>query len=349
MKTLFTLVTVLLFSFSSFAQPPIDHLIKEGIELHDQGQYTDAIGKYEAALALDKQSSVALYEIAYSYYALKDYKQALKYVNRVIKLNKGNLLESYITKGSILDEAGDPKKAIQTYEQAIEMFPDHHLLYYNLGLTLYRQRNLEAAETVLQAGIERNPAHPSGHYLLGIIKQEQNQRVPALLSLYFFLMLEPESPRSGEAFALAAKLRKQGVNRTGTKEITIGFNPDAEGFSTIDLMLSMLEASKGLVKDAEKQLKEELDNPNIELTLSEEEQFFQHTESFFDMLEESSEEKSGFWWELYVPIFSKIKQDGHLEAFCYYLSQSQGDAATAWIDTHEVEMQAFYKWFEADE
>ena len=51
----------------------VEDVIAEGVRSHDAGDYEGAIKAYEEALALEPQSVVALYEIALTYSALKDY------------------------------------------------------------------------------------------------------------------------------------------------------------------------------------------------------------------------------------------------------------------------------------
>lgn len=351
MKSPWFLLLLMLTPWGIFAQSQaeVQTLVRQGVELHEKGDYQAAIQSYEQALQLDKKSDLALYEIAYSYYALKDYKQTLKYVNKVIKMKKGSLQEAYLIKGSTLDDMGNPKTAIETYIEAIDRFPEQYLLHYNLGLTYYKQGEFAAAESAIQEGILANPAHPSGHYLLGSLKFEQGQRVPSLLAIYFFLMLEPNTARSDEALALIDKQLHQDVNRKDDKTIEILFNPGNGGdeFSAVDLMISMMEAAKGIVEEAEPEIEKELGGP-VEITKTEEEQFYDQMESMMGMLKDLQEDKTGFYWELYVPMFSQIKEAGHLEAFSYYLTQAKGKSVTEWIDSHKTEMEGLFEWFQSD-
>lgn len=330
------------------SQDEVRTLVQQGVELHEKGDYHAAIQSYEQALQLDKKSDLALYEIAYSYYALKNYKQTLKYVNKVIKMNKGSLQEAYLIKGSTLDDMGNPKKAIDTYLEAIDHFPEQYLLHYNLGLTYYKQGEFSAAESALQEGILANPAHPSGHYLLGSLKFEQGQRVPSLLAIYFFLMLEPNTDRSDEALALIDRQMRQGVSRKEGKTLEILLNAGKENeFSSIDLMISMMEATQSIVQDAQPEIEKELGGP-VEITKTEEVQFYDQMESIVGMLAELQEEKTGFYWDLYATMFTQIKESGHLEAFAYYITQAKGKSVTDWMDTHKPEMEALFEWFQSD-
>ena len=65
----------------------IDSLLKEGVYLHDQGEYDAAILKYEEALALDSDNITVLAEKAFSLLSLKDYSNSIKVCEQAIKVN----------------------------------------------------------------------------------------------------------------------------------------------------------------------------------------------------------------------------------------------------------------------
>src|SRR5260370_1820909 len=62
------------------ASPPSDAqriLIKEGVALHDAGDYDGAIAKYKQVLAESPDVVLSLHELAFSYFAKNDYANAL--------------------------------------------------------------------------------------------------------------------------------------------------------------------------------------------------------------------------------------------------------------------------------
>lgn len=61
----------------------VEELINEGVELHDAGEYEEAIDRYLEALEIDSTSVLANYELSLSYLALKDF-SALEYSSWVI-------------------------------------------------------------------------------------------------------------------------------------------------------------------------------------------------------------------------------------------------------------------------
>ena len=55
-----------------------ESILRAGIDLHDKGQYDDAIAKYQQVLAKSPANVTALFEMAFSYMAKKDYDHALE-------------------------------------------------------------------------------------------------------------------------------------------------------------------------------------------------------------------------------------------------------------------------------
>src|SRR3954465_1900704 len=59
-----------------------DSLIREGISLHDSGNFDGAIRKYEEILAENPSNTLALYEMSYAYSAKKEFKKSLEVAYR---------------------------------------------------------------------------------------------------------------------------------------------------------------------------------------------------------------------------------------------------------------------------
>lgn len=333
MKNLIFFTSLILFiSSPAFSQnEEVIGLVKQGIEQHDNGNYKEAIRFYEEALNVDPNAPLVHYELGYSYYALEQYDKAIDYCNNILKIGKGQQKDAYLLMANSFDHQGKSKKALKTYQKAIKLFPDAYLLHYNMGLTHYKIGELKKAEAAVIEAINNNLSHGSSHNLLGQIKADQGERIPALLSTYFFLLLEQGTDRTAPAYELLIGLIRHGVTQKDESNIEISLAPNSlEGeFSSAELMLSLKEATR-YGKEGTEQTEEEI--------------FFENTETLFSILEESRESKSGIWWDLYVSFFSEIMAAGHLEAFCYYISQSEGGPVDEWIEAHPEKVEAFFNW-----
>jgi tetratricopeptide (TPR) repeat protein len=333
-KSLITLTLALLLSINLLGQDDkIRELVSQGTELHDQGKYDEAISKYKAALDIDMNSTMANYELSYTYMATGQYENAIKFSKKVLDQNTNNQHEAYIVLGSSLDMLGKPDKAIKAYEEGLTKFPESNLLNYNLALTLFNQKEYDKAENAAINAVLAKPTHGSSHIILSAIMQSKGERVKALLPLYYFLMLEPNSRRSTRNYNSLRNLLGQGVEMKSDKKInvTVPFSASKDSvFGAAEMMVSLIEASRYTEESKGK---------------SDMESFIETNSKFFGILGELKKENKGIWWELYVPKFYDLIQTKNLEAFSYYISQSaNSDTINTWIANNSDKMNQFKEW-----
>ncbi len=336
MKYIVSLFLSLCLSISLYAQDDIQTLVDAGIELHEEGKYQEAIETYKKALKIDKNSWFANYEIAFSYFALKEFEKAIKHCEISIKSDKNNAYYSYIVLGSSYDMIDKPKKAIRAYEKGIRKFPDVFLLYYNLGLTHYRLGEFKKAEDRIIKGLQLNPNHSSGHLLLAYLNYEKSGRVKTLLALYNFLVLEPDSQRAKKAYEILQEMMQYGVEVEGDKKInlTIPLGKDDDDFGAAEMMISLMQANNNTEENKGK---------------SKQQLFFENSESLFKLLGELNEsgKKKGFWWEFYVPFFNEMAENEHVEAMCYYIQiPEENETVNKWLDDNFKKVEALGEWLQ---
>lgn len=334
MKKHFLIFGLLLLSTFLYSQISVDSLVEVGIQYHDNGEFVQAIETYKTALEIEPNSPLVNYEIALTYMYAGDYQNAIKHSDKVIKKNDKYLLQAYLVKGSCLDYLGKTKESIKLFKKGIKKFGDDHLLYYNLGYNYYNIKEFDKAEEAFIKAINTKANHASSHLFLGYLMYEKNQRVQSLLSLHFFLLLEPNSERSQNAYNLLQSQLSGGVekNQEEPGKIDIFLSPDQlkSEFGTIDMMITILEASKSLEENEGK---------------SDDQMFIENTTSFFKILgEHKTKENTGFWWDFYVPFFYLIAESEHIDTYCYYISQSTKETAVDWLKENEKRVTDFAKW-----
>ncbi len=178
-----------------------------------------------------------------------------------------------------------------------------------------------------------NPGHASSHLLLAYTKQDQKLRVQSQLAFYNFLLLDPASERAATAFQEMQRMQKEGLSKGDNNAITISVSADKlanNSFSAADLMLSMMQVSNEM-ESHEGKTPEEL--------------FYSNTTSFFNVLGELRKKQRDFWWSYYVAFFDDMNTQGHTEAFCYYIGQSE--AAKQWVIQHPEKIMALGNWYKA--
>lgn len=301
-------------------------IIAEGIKLHDKGDYEGAILQYKKALLLNVKETHAIYEMASSYFALKDYKKAIEYSNMAIASGSDYANQAYIIKGSAQDLSGKPLDAVKTYREGIGKYPKDHLLHYNLALTSFNLKKYNTTDEALMKALQLNPAHASSHLLLGYSMSLQGKRVKTILALGNFLLLEPSGTRSLAALEL---LEQKFKPETGKSQSV----SDSDDFNTAELILPLLESSNKAEANKDK---------------SANELFAGNMKSLFTILGELKEANKGFWWDYYVDFFYTMVTKDHTEAFSYYILQSKKDNLVyTWLEENKEKFNSFSNWYTA--
>ncbi|MGB7785321.1 MAG: tetratricopeptide repeat protein [Salinimicrobium sp.] len=332
MKTLRKLFLCLLLCAGQFAtaqESEIDRLINQGVELHDSGDYPGAIELYKKALELDPNSDQAHVEIGYSYYAAGDYRNSEIHSKKAIELDGEYAGLAYINYGNALDAQGKTRKAIKVYEEGLKEH-ESYLLYYNHGISCMNSGKLDKAFESAVSAIDLNPMHGSSHLLLSDVMAAKNSRIQAILPLYFFLLTENHTERAKTRFADLRKYLDHGVSKTdeGTLDVNIPVSGNSD-FDAAEMMISLLKSSEDL--------EENRDKPRLQL-------FAENNDKIFKMLGELKKEQGGIFWELYVPFFSQLAENGHTETYSYYIALTEGEEAVSWLDRHKEEINSFGEW-----
>lgn len=324
------LKSILIILFSSFslliiAQPASDKLIRKGVSLHDKGKYNDAIHYYEQALKLNPSSMSATYEMSLSYLYLKDYDKALKLSTKVINSNFQPLLvDAYCVKSSALADMNKTDQAIKLLNEGLSRCGDQYLLHYNLGLSYFKGRNLNSAIYHLQKAIEIDTTQPSAFLLYAYALSDSDRWVQSFLAFHFFLLLEPNTDRSKDAFGEMYDL------------IARKIEPNSASL-TMEDGIDRKKLYDQIIK-----LQPKIDDPRFEYA------FFVEAsrQIFFTLSQLQDDSRTGLLWDFYVPTDTEILQSGYFETYCRYISVSYFPASLDWWNTHKFEVDQFILWFE---
>ena len=319
------------------ATPEQKALLKEGIELHDKGDYDGAIKKYESILSINPDNVSAIYEMGFSYFAKQDYKKALEINERGVEYTSNILSQFYMQIASCLDHLGDWKKAIDIYNKVIKDFPQEHLVRFNLALTYSQHQEPDLAISNLKEELYLTPSHPTSHLLLGVLFKNNAYRIPAIFALSRFLILEPQSGRSANALVGLQELVNGGVVAKDQKNINIFVDPkgkkDEGDFDSLQMALSLVSAGRFLEINADKNMMEK-----------EVEQF----RSFFQILLEmvgKDKDKLKFTGKYYIPYFLAMHEQGYVETFVYLIHAGSKDKDVHdWLDKNMEQVRAFLDW-----
>jgi len=317
-------------SFSAKAQTAND-LMKQGVDLHNQGKYTEAIDKFTEVLKTDPENGYANYEIAFSLYADKKPQDAIPHLEKAVRSTDTNLsVAAYCLLASIYDEDKQTPKAIETYNLAIKINPDYPQIYYNLGIAYFRNQQYAEAENSAIEAIKHNPQHASSQRLYALVTFHQNKRVNALLAFCSFILLEPNTARSAEAYANIQHIMQGGVLKDpkGNTTIAVSSTDDKEN-GTFNLGISLAVTSgqsKGLM--------------GVDLLQDE-------LKTIFGLAGELVEKKTDktFFDKFFVDYFYKLAQSNNMPTLAHTVALTANkDESAKWATTHTEDIKAMSEW-----
>lgn len=335
MKRIKILIAVLLFACNAaIAQSNEDAkaLVKEGVQLNDQGKYAEAIEKYNQALKIDPGNIYADFEMAYSLFASGKGNEGIPHLEKVIAANTSLSAGAYDLLGSIYDKDNKKDKAVEAYKAGIKANPTYQRSYYNLGIVYFRYKQYADAEKCAVEAIKLDPKHASSQRMYALVNFHQNKRVPALLAFCSFILLEPNTPRTTEAFGNIQHILQGGVLNNGGNT-TIMLSPkDNTETSTQNLSISV-----SVISGQQKKLTG-MDLLEYEL------------KTIFSITGELSEKKTDktFFDKFFADYFYKLAQSNNMPAFTRAINSGTSENA-AWIRDHPQYMNDLYEWVKTTE
>jgi tetratricopeptide (TPR) repeat protein len=301
MKRLQKICVVILLTLvvnSAFAQNEDEarSLIKAGVALNDQGKYTDAIEKYQQALKADTGNLHANYQLAFSLFKLDRSKESIHYLEKVVKGN--NSLNG----------------------------PAYDLL----GLCYFKNKQYNEAENAAIESLKINPKQAGTQRMYALVTFHQNKRAAALLGFCSFIILEPQTARSAEAFGNIQHILAGGSLKA---ELGVAINPLNADDNALNQAITKAVAEAAREKHA----------TATDLLAAQ-------IKNIFTAVGQLAEKKSGsdFFRNYMVAYFYKMAQSANMPAFARLVSQNTPESK-AWIAAHGKEMDELNEWIKTTE
>ncbi len=331
----FVLLFVFAFSGATAQESKLDSLVKAGISLHNQGNYRAAIDTYKNALKDFPGESILHYELAVSYSTFGIYEKALEHVNRVNDPSGKYEEEAILLKSSILQALYKYDLAIKLLKEALPKYGANPLFHFNLANAYYSKGEDNLSILSLIETLKINPTHANSHFLMARVFSKHFKKTESIMAYYYFLLVEPDSPKSKISLKLIDNLIGLGVTKKNndTVKAEIYVSPDtSSAFSDADLLLS-LTATNFKVSHYEADTDEEI--------------LFAKMVAFFSILEQVKKENpdtKNFMINFYAKFFIDMHKAHHTETFCRYIRQSVSSNALEWLKKHPKEVKEFEDW-----
>lgn len=306
--------------------------IEEGIQLHDEGKFREAIEIYEEILKENPDNIFALHELAYSYFAIQEYEKSTTIAMKGTEYFSDVLAQFYVLAGNGFDEQGKVDEAIELYQKAIEIQPLNYLTYYNLSIALMNKGNIEEAKINLLKALKYNPNHPSSNLALVEMLMDEGKQIQSLLLVCRFLILEPTSQRTVKGINYLNNLLYAGVERENEQKINLNMFLQDDEENTFSMMEFSLKAKIAIQLSDTLKLSEILNRVDI-------------FETLLSILDEPDKEYSSDIANYLLPYFNELKQNNYTETFVYAMHQlaDEKDIVT-WIEENEDKLNDFYNW-----
>lgn len=329
-------------SYAAHAQTPSAEveIAREGIRLHDQGQYEVAIAVYKRGLRDYEESSLLLSEMATSYSAMGDYGGCIDAAKKGLKKPGRFVAHLFAAKGICESSSDLPRKALRSFKKGLEVEPDNLKLLFNIAVTLQHEKRIEEAIAYLQKAIEIRPSYSSPYLALSLIHQEARATVKSLFYCLRFIMLEPDSARSQTSAARFLHLFRLGVEQTSESEITLTISSKI----TEEDPISFLEFARTLAAT--------VPMVNDEGATSEAAKTVLALTSFVAMVRDPGENQASlddsFFGRNCVAPFLELTEHDLLEPFAYWVAFRAGEeGAQEWISEHQERVASLGEYLQA--
>ena len=330
MKLIFYSCALCLLFFSSAAQQKslVDSKIAiiEGVKLHDEEKYDEAIAKFLTVPANDTNYVLMLAELANSYLASDRDSLALIALNEGLRYPSELEVMLRVFKANALDNLGRFDEAVQVYDDGQKDFPRSHVFYYEKGVALMKKERYREAHDLFVKTIGINPYYHPAHIQMATLALKQGKYIPAMLAWQYALMFDNSSQRAKNIVAALEEMAKVEYEFKNITAI-----PGLEGQDDFAELEALVKSKIALSSKYKAKLK-----LNFALT--------RQIQLICEKIEVNKGDK-GFYMQYYAPFFAEVNKNKMIEAFS--LSQISGmgvESIDKIVAKKSSDMTKFQKW-----
>jgi Tfp pilus assembly protein PilF len=164
-----------------------------GIVYAKQGMYDKAIGLFTIVIERYpfKERMERVYcNIAKAYTDQHKFDRALEYYQQALELNP-DYQEAYLGLGDVRTQLGEYQKAVELYRSALKLNPQNEIAYYQFGNLFFAQEKYDQAISYYQKARELNPFYSMAYHGLGLSYTAKNKPEKAIPMYQRILEIDP--------------------------------------------------------------------------------------------------------------------------------------------------------------
>ena len=154
-------------------------LLRQAVQLQQQGQLPPAQALYRQVLALDPQQFDALHLLGVIARQQGDAAGAITLIAQAIAVDPAQP-KAHANLGVALMDAGRAQEALDSHERAIALQPDYAMAWSNRGNALRQLQRHDQALHSYQRAVSLQPNYPEAHCNRAIVLQEMGRYAEAL-------------------------------------------------------------------------------------------------------------------------------------------------------------------------
>ena len=302
-----------------------DSLIYLGRVWREARNYNMAIDQF-----LRAGGDEAEYEIALTHYNMGKVSTALSESKAIVERDNAFSLDANLLIGLCRERQGFERAAKRIYKKLAEKGSAMAAYYY--ASMMQRKGHLDEAEKMCQRSILIDNGIPEAHYLLSVIEVQKSERYKAMMSLYFYLLINNDENNQRMAYSNLIRLWRRSAKaleiiKTDKKsdKMTAAIEKHIDGLATSDSISNLegREQIEALIKD---------------------------TDSLMRFLLSSTEDNLDFWQIAYADFFVKMVPRNFIKPYVYYISDASHHAEVLdYVAQDEYLFNEFRLWMEAQE
>ena len=231
---------------------------------------------------------------------------------------------------------------------------ENYLLNFNLAQNYYKKNDIGNALLHVKRSIDLNKSNSDAFLLNAYALNDTGLWVQSILSFQMFLLIEPDSQRSKNAFEEMLQIMR--IKPVSEKPVERSFiqqqlhrNSSAIHPDQIPPLTVEQGLNRNYIYHAITTTLDSLRTHNKEADLFT--TFTEVSKAILAVLEKENDgtkEKNAFW-TFYVPFFTKILHSNYFETYCRYISVSYFPESLEWWNNNKTKAEDFFIWFEHGE